>query len=184
MRPSCPVETLFSFLCTSNNHISRITRMVATLANYGPGDAFPTLDRIASISEDELRTQGFGYRGKTIPIAAQQILERGGLAWLESLRTRPYAEAHNALVELAGVGPKLADCIALFGLHHGHAVPIDVHTWRAMTTFFHPEWQGLPLTAGRYREAGDKFRARFGDLAGAAHQYHFVYQLRQSRGVR
>lgn len=182
LRPSCPVETLFCFLCTSNNHISRITKMVASLAEFGEGHRFPKLDRIASISEEELRRRGFGYRAKTIPIAAAQILDRGGLDWLEGLKSGSYEDARTGLLALAGVGPKLADCIALFALHHGEAVPIDVHMWRAAVRHYRPDWAGQALTARRYMEVGNELRTRFGDRAGAAHHFLFVHQLRMGSG--
>jgi hypothetical protein len=48
----------------------------------------------------------------------QQLLAKpgGGEAWLLSLRDKPYAEAHEALCSLPGVGPKVAACICLFSL--------------------------------------------------------------------
>lgn len=38
-----------------------------------------------------------------------------------------YREAHEQLLELQGVGPKVADCICLMGLGWGEAVPVDTH---------------------------------------------------------
>ena len=74
--------------------------------------------------------------------------ERDG-GWLDSLRNpesssfghndptllgnkleggRPgYREAHGQLLELQGVGPKVADCVCLMGLGWGEAVPVDTH---------------------------------------------------------
>ena len=66
-----PVECLFQFLCSSNNNIKRIERMVNVLASYGDylGTVdlvdfyqFPSVDRLADVSEEELRDAGFGYR--------------------------------------------------------------------------------------------------------------------------
>ena len=62
-----PTETLFSFLCSQNNHISRIHGMVEALcSNYGTEImpsyyAFPTVEQIArGATEERLRELGFG----------------------------------------------------------------------------------------------------------------------------
>jgi N-glycosylase/DNA lyase len=186
LRPSDSVEEAFSFLCTSNNHLKRITTMVETLASYGPFmvevqgqrlHRFPSVERIAEIPEAELRSKGFGYRGATIPVAARQIVERGGLAWLEGLKDVRYEEAHASLLELSGVGPKLADCLCLFALGHDEAVPVDTHVWQASTNLYFPDLAGTTLTESRYRQVGDHFRKRLGKLAGWAHQFLFYENL-------
>ena len=186
LRPSDAVEEMFCFLCTPNNNLTRINAMVRHLAGFGdvmadyegrPVHRFPGLETIAAIPPSELRERGFGYRDKTIPAIARQVLERGGRPWLESLRSVPYAEAHTALVGLKGVGPKLADCIALFALHHTEAVPVDTHLWQAAVRLYFPEFAGKPMTDTRYRMIGDHFRSRFGSLAGWAHQYLFYDNL-------
>lgn len=66
-----PLECLIQFICSSNNNIKRITMMVdfvSSLGNY-LGDVggfkfyeFPSLERLAMVSEQELRAAGFGYR--------------------------------------------------------------------------------------------------------------------------
>ena len=186
MRPADPVETLFAFMCTANNHLRRIVPMVHALAAYGPilaeweGVAvrgFPDLEIVAGLDEADLRAQGFGYRGGTIPRAARAVLERGGREWLLGLRGEPWSAAREALMELPGVGPKLADCIALFGLHHGECVPGDTHVWQIATRHLFPEWAGLAVTERRYAAVGDWFRARFGKDAGWAHQRAFASHL-------
>ena len=129
LRQSDPAETLFCFLCTANNHIPRITSMIAKLAAYGESFVerpemrkFPTSEEIAEIGEAKLRDLGFGYRAKSITKAAHFLLDQPE-DWLKSLRDRSYAEAHESLLQVPGVGPKLADCIALFGLDIQTSVP-------------------------------------------------------------
>lgn len=178
MRPHSVVETLFSFMCTSNNHISRITGMVQHLASYGEphemGFSFPSLEVIGSLAESELRADGFGYRAASIPVAANQILACGGERCLVSLRSSSYFEVRQFLLGLKGVGPKLADCICLFGFDFGESVPIDTHIWQAMTRLYFPEWRESALTHKKYDIAAKFFRGRFGELAGVAHQFLFV----------
>jgi len=182
MRPSDPVETFFAFLCTPNNNLPRIVTMVAGLAAYGPllGTVdgaelrrFPEAEGIAAIPEAELRERKFGYRAATIPRAGEELVRRGGRAYLEHLKGVPYEEAHSALVSFHGIGPKLADCIALFALHHTCAVPIDTHLWHAATRLYFPEWERAAITDLKYKAVGAHVRGRFGDLTGWAHQHLF-----------
>ncbi len=186
MRPFDPVEETFCFLCTANNNLSRILKMVRVLSAKGRDMAmkdrenlyiFPSMETIASLEEGQLRNQGFGYRAATIPSIARQMLDRGGEAWLKSLKRVPYEQAHSALVEIKGIGPKLADCICLFALHHTEAVPVDTHLWQAAVRHYFPHWKGKALTEQRYKAVGDLFRDRFGTLAGWAHQYLFYDNL-------
>ena len=188
LAPSDPEEIFFCFLCTPNNNVERITKMVRTLESYGerfPNNddirRFPSAERIAEIPEGELRAKNFGYRGKSIPYAAKSLLERGP-GWLNCLKEGSYQDAHDELCQIRGIGPKLADCICLFGLHFTEAVPVDTHLWQAACREYFPEWAGGSMTDKRYREIGDLFRSKFGKLAGWAHQYLFLDNMLRRRG--
>lgn len=179
MAPSDPVETFFSFLCTPNNNIARITTMVNALAAYGePFDdgfnRFPSAEVIAEIPEAVLREQKFGYRGATIPRAAAELATRGGRAYLDSLKTASYEEAFDALISFPGIGAKLADCIALFALHHTSVIPVDTHIWQAATRLYFPEWREVSMTDLKYKAVSRHLRDRFGEYAGWAQQYLFL----------
>lgn len=181
LRHSDPVETIFCFLCSANNNLHRIIPMCWHLGTYGAPleeglNAFPTIEQVAEIEESDLRSHGFGYRAATIPRVAKEILLRGE-SWLGHLKRASYAEAHGELCSLPGIGPKLADCICLYGLDHSMAVPLDTHIWQAFTRLYHPEWKDKAVTDFRYREATDRFRGRFGDHSGWAHLFLFYENL-------
>lgn len=183
-----PHETLFSFLCTSNNNLARIVPMVRELGRYGRPlsnglHEFPSIETIANLSEQELRSKGFGYRARVIPRVARALLQKPN-GWLESLRGVPYATAHEDLCELEGVGPKIADCVCLFGLWHEEAVPVDTHLWQAACELYFPKWRGTVLTEKKYRAVGDFMREKFGRLAGWAHQYLFYERVLDYRNSR
>lgn len=179
-------ECLFSFLCTPANNIPRITGMIERLCEcYGEpvaqdGEttyyAFPTAERIASANEAELRELGFGYRAKNLIEAAQALQTRGN-GWLDSLRKLPYWDAKQELMQLPGVGAKVADCVLLFGLDNPLAVPIDTHMWQAVSEWLMPELKGKKLTDKAYREVVEWFHERFGEWSGWAHQYLFTAHL-------
>lgn len=187
VRSHDPNEVLFSFLCTANNHIARITPMVQRLSTYGeakvgaPLPCFPAAARLAQVTEAELRAAGFGYRARTIPLVAHELIRRGP-GWLSSQGDAPYREAVRELQTLPSVGPKLADCVALFGLGFGEAVPVDTHIWQLGTRLYFPEWQGLAITARRYEAVAEALRGRLGSFAGRAHQFLFVDNLDRRRG--
>lgn len=179
-------ECLFSFLCTPANNIPRITGMIERLCeHYGEPIAqengatyyaFPTAERIAQANEADIRALGFGYRAKHLIEAAQAIQQRGD-GWLESLRELPYDEAKRELMQLPGVGAKVADCVLLFGLDNPLAVPIDTHMWQAISEWLMPKLKGKNLTDKTYREVVEWFHERFGEWSGWAHQYLFTAHL-------
>lgn len=75
---------------------------------------FPTPIALADPSvEQKLRQLGFGYRAKYIQATAHTIAHQRTAEWLSSLRSQPYQVARESLLELAGVGPKVADCVVL-----------------------------------------------------------------------
>jgi N-glycosylase/DNA lyase len=182
LRPARADETLFSFLCTPNNHMSRIVAMANFLASKGEEVdeghyAFPTLEVIVNLKETELRSRGFGYRGATIPSVASAVLGRGGLPWLSGLAQLEYQQARAELMSLPGIGPKLADCVCLFGLRFDEAVPIDTHVWKVHREWYARGESAASLTPARYEQARQSFVKQFGCLSGWAQQYVFYHRF-------
>ena len=85
---------------------------------------------------------------------------------LESLSDMPYEEAHRMLIQLSGVGDKVADCVQLFGTGHSEAFPVDVWVERLMKKWFIPEAHGK-------REVCRKAHEMFGKEAGIVQQSLF-----------
>ncbi|KAM3934186.1 N-glycosylase/DNA lyase [Leptodactylus fuscus] len=187
-----PVECLFSFICTSNNHISRITGMIERLCT-ALGEklcqldlvdyySFPTLQALAADdTETKLRDLGFGYRAKFVSESARAIMQKHGHDWLSTLRQVPYEEAKSALSALPGVGAKVADCVCLMALDKPEAVPVDTHVWQIAKRDYLPQLgQGnKTLTERVYREIGDHFRSLWGPYAGWAQGVLFCSDLKK-----
>lgn len=91
--------------------------------------AFPSAERLAAAEEAELRALGLGYRAKFVISTAKRVQSLGGESWLASLRGLTRQAATTELQSLAGVGPKVADCVALFSLDQASAIPVDTHVW-------------------------------------------------------
>ncbi|XP_036037040.1 N-glycosylase/DNA lyase isoform X3 [Onychomys torridus] len=178
-----PMECLFSFICSSNNNIARITSMVERLCQaFGPRliqlddvtyHGFPSLQALAGPEvEVHLRKLGLGYRARYVCASAKAILEeQGGLAWLQQLRAAPYEDAHKALCTLPGVGTKVADCICLMALDKPQAVPVDIHVWQIAQRDYgwHPNTsQAKGPSPLANKELGNFFRNLWGPYAGWA----------------
>ncbi|NWI29365.1 OGG1 lyase, partial [Sula dactylatra] len=187
-----PVECLLSFICTSNNHISRITAMIERLCQaFGrrlchldaqPIHAFPSLSALAGAdAEARLRALGFGYRAKFVSGSARAIVEGLGAEGLCRLRAAPYAEARRVLCALPGVGTKVADCVCLMALDKAEAVPVDTHVWRIARQRYGAAVGGRSLTPRAHQEIGDFFRGLWGPRAGWAQAVLFCADLRKSR---
>ena len=156
-----PWEALCSFLLSQCNNIKRIKRLVLRLCqSYGePGklcNSFPHPEKIAALSEENLRDLGCGYRAGYLLGAARSVAD--GKLDFNRLRGLPLQQARRELMQLDGVGPKVADCVLLYGLHRLEAFPMDVWMKRAMKVLF-PE----------------KKPEDFGAYAGIAQQYIFNY---------
>ncbi|XP_045771154.1 N-glycosylase/DNA lyase [Maniola jurtina] len=186
-----PVENLFSFICSQNNHISRISSMVEKLCkHYGEEIceldgmmyySFPDVEKLANPQiESELRQLGFGYRAKFIQRSAAQIVEWEGEKWFTSLQDMKYKEARLELMKLCGIGPKVADCICLMSLNHLEALPVDTHVYQIAAQNYLPHLRGRKtVTDKMYTEIGDHFRNLYGDLAGWAHTVLFCADLKK-----
>ncbi|KAL2153886.1 hypothetical protein VTH82DRAFT_2562 [Thermothelomyces myriococcoides] len=92
-----------------------------------------------------------------------------------------YRTAHEALLTLPGVGPKVADCVCLMGLGWGEAVPIDTHMWQiAQRDYGFGKKLGKTKTLSKamYDAVGDHFRAIWGPHAGWAQSVLFTANLK------
>ncbi|KAK3111569.1 8-oxoguanine glycosylase ogg1 [Teratosphaeriaceae sp. CCFEE 6253] len=149
--------------------------------------------------EAKLRALGFGYRAKYISRTASMVAFEHG-SWLNGLRNPEspvigakwqsagewapegrsgYRSAHDKLLELQGVGPKVADCVCLMGLGWGEAVPVDTHVWQiAQRDYKFGKGKHATLTKTTYDAIGAKFRSLWGKEAGWAHSVLFTADLR------
>ena len=168
-----PWEVLVSFIVSANNNIPKICTSIDRLcralgAPLGEGAfAFPTPDRLAAARSRMLAACLLGYRAPYVRAAARLIAD--GRVELARLARMPLETARERLLEIPGVGEKVADCTLLFGLRHTSAFPVDVWVRRAVERLY---FRGRPRTARQIQEFA---RDRFGPLAGYAQQHLFCY---------
>ena len=169
-------EMLISFIISANNRIPMIQRAINNLSErYGKfideyrGKkyyAFPTPEELSKVSVEDIRACQTGFRDKYIKSVVDYVNENN--EDVLSYRKLDTSECIKELVKFNGVGPKVADCIALFGMQKYDTFPVDVWVKRVMEEFYVEDNLSLPKIR---KFALDKF----GDLAGFAQQYLFYY---------
>ena len=159
-------EALCSFIISQCNNIPRIKKIVAAVCReFGERldfegaqlYTFPTAEKLASLSTEDLAPLRCGYRAEYILSAARAVAEK--TPDLEALSRGTPEQARHALKTLHGVGNKVADCVLLFGLNMLDAFPLDVWMKRAV--------------AERYGRGFDP--GIFSPYAGLAQQYIFYH---------
>lgn len=164
-------ETLFCFLCSSTKQIPQIKAICEAVAlDMGSpladgSHALPSWPAIAEAGEARLRAAKLGYRARYIYQIACFLAEHPG--WLETTEAAPTTEARARLLELPGVGRKIADCVLLFGAGRLEAFPIDTWVEKILTRAYRLEGWKLP-------QLQDFARIHFGNTAGYAQQYLFA----------
>ena len=124
-------EILISFMISQNNNIRRIQASIEALCKaYGKmrddrGMIYYTFPTPRALEGADLGGLGLGYRQGYL----EQLISQAGISdWLRSIRTaKTYDEAKKQLLQIRGIGEKVANCILLYGLHYMDAYPID--TW-------------------------------------------------------
>lgn len=162
-------EMIVSFLISQQNNIGNIRKCIENICErYGEKKvsfegkeyyAFPTPENLSKASEEELRECKLGYRAKYVVKAAKAVAE--GRFSLEKVQNMTYKKAKAALLELYGVGEKVADCICLLALHHTDAFPVDTHIKQALEKHYK---RGFP-------------NRRYKGIRGILQQYIFYYEL-------
>jgi N-glycosylase/DNA lyase len=179
-----PLEALLTFTMATATNVPRVTRNVREVCDrYGTIVAsldestyhdFPTIDQILAAPVEELYGPcNLAYRARSIHAVARALAERGA-GWAAGLAGLPYADAHRALDDLPFFGPKVSDCVCLFGCGFDEAVPVDIHVWAIAHELYGGQIPTRTLTMKTYARIGDLFRSTFGPWAGWAQQYLFA----------
>ncbi len=164
--------TLISFICSTQMRVERIHEMVQSLSKeFGKSInidnkkyyAFPTVDELSIATENDLKKLKLGYRSKYVVDTVNMIKNN------DINLSSDVSEARTQLQEYMGVGPKVADCVLLYGAEFHSVVPVDIWIERAAKKYY-------PELANESR----KMMARgleniYGEYAGFAQAYLFHY---------
>ena len=162
-------ETLISFIISANNNIKRI-KVILNRLREALGEkiaenvySFPSFQILKEQNEEFFVKCGAGYRAKYLVKVLTQITPE----ILEEWKSLDTMTLRNILISLAGVGPKVADCVLLFAYHKGESFPVD--TWIAQ---MYNQYFGKCDNREFMRK---DLVERFGTLSGYAQQYLFYY---------
>lgn len=173
-----PWECLASFILSSTKQIVQIRQIVELLCTrFGapleaPVDArftraFPTAARLALVGEADLRACKMGFRAPNL-LAAARAVDSGKLD-LAAIGQENVDAAREQLMQLPGVGPKIANCVLLFAYGYQQAFPVDVWVMKALRQLYFPKRRPKPERLRRF------VGSYFGPNAGYAQQYLFHY---------
>lgn len=159
-------EVIISFLISQNNNITRISKSIEAICQKaglkeegGRGYRFPGPMEVDYHMFDD-SSLGLGYR---VPYLMEMYkFAARNPNWLDELKTLNYEAAMDALIARPGIGPKVANCVCLFGLHHVDAFPVDTHVKQLIN---------------KYYPSGFDFEY-FNGVAGIIQQFLFFYELK------
>ena len=167
-------EMIFSFIVSANNNIKRIQLIIERLCDRlgretDYGKAFPSVKVMADAPVGLYTAIGAGYRDTYLHDTANMLLDYD-LSELTSLNS---FEARKRLLSFKGVGPKVADCILLFGMRRGDVFPVD--TW--IKKIYHEYFE----QGHADRDISAYFCKLFGADAGLCQQYLFYWRRLQEK---
>lgn len=171
-------ETLISFIISANNNIPRIKTIIERISKtYGNKlifqdkeyYTFPTPEELANVTVQDFRNLGLGFRDVRVYETVQKTLRKE--IDLEQLEKEKDAETlRNKLLEIPGVGPKVADCIMLFSLKKYEVFPVDVWVRRVISELYFENVEQKPQIIQKFA------KEQYGNLAGLAQQYLFYWR--------
>lgn len=131
-------ETLFSFILSSCNNITRIKGIIQRLCStFSDGIKFPSASVLSLTTVDKLNSLGLGFRSEYILDAARKI--DSGKIDLTRVDKMDNDEGRCYFKNINGIGDKVADCILLFAYNRVDVFPKDVHIKRIMSEYFNNE---------------------------------------------
>ena len=174
-------ETIISFIISANNNIPRIKGIIERMSvKYGKEliwngkkyYTFPTPEELSKADIKDLRNLGLGFRDERV-FQTTKLIFNNKFNLEELQKEQDVDTIREKLLTLPGVGPKVADCIMLFGMKKVNVFPIDVWVRRVMNELY---IQNSDETKVNKKEIEVLAKNKFGNLAGIAQQYLFYYR--------
>ena len=180
-----PFECIISSICSANNSIKRWTKSIQDIKSewgyaFNNYHLFPDLKSFNSIYQDDeeeclnsgsvsgnnLKSCGVGYRAPYMKKASEMFIND---IQISDISEMSYDEAFETILSVPGVGPKVADCILLYGFGFTQAFPTDVWIKRIVSYLY---FDGKDIKVDKIREFG---MDEFGEYAGYVQLYMFHY---------
>ena len=177
-------EALISFIISANNNIPRIKGIIERISKkYGKRIVwkekeyytFPTPEELSKASVSDLRKLGLGFRDvrvfETTRLVYNKMIDIYKLENLEDINI-----IRKELLQLSGVGPKVADCIMLFSMRKFEVFPIDVWIRRVMIELYFGKEEKNKTLIPNNKQILEFAENKFEKLAGIAQQYLFYWR--------
>lgn len=184
-----PFECVISSISSANNSIKRWTKSISDIKekfgeNFNGYYTFPAPQKLQNVFLDDdeefemtnmddickcknnLKDCGVGYRAPYMRKASEIFTLEMDLSEISKMK---YDEAFETIIKVPGVGPKVADCILLYGFNFKEAFPSDVWIKRIVSYLY---FDGKDISVAKVREFGME---EFGDYAGYVQLYLFHY---------
>ena len=177
-----PFQCYISFIVSANSNIQNIRLTLQRLAKkFGDKTTFdkkefylfPEPKKLANATKTELLSCGLGYRAPFVRDAATRVMD--GKVDFDYLKKADYHAAKESLLEVYGIGNKVADCILLFSLEKLEAFPLDRWIIRSLQQYY-PEkfsFEGKTITDKKYQSLHEQIVQYFGPYAGYCQQFLF-----------
>ncbi len=176
-------EMILSFIISQNNNIPRIKSCIEKICskfgklkifNNEKYFAFPTLLEISSGTVEDFKEMGLGYRAeylyKFIKNAYQTKVELNQWDKLSTMQLK------TLLMQIHGVGEKVADCVLLFGFNRTDSFPVD--TW--IEKVYRENFNGIERDRKKITQY---FINLFKKDAGYFQQYLFYYKRSLEKNI-
>lgn len=173
-------ETIISFIISANNNIKRIKKIINNISMkcgkkiefegkeyFG----FPSIEELIKLKEEDFKSLGAGFRAKYLESTVNKIYSDNLEKYIEKLNNLSNKELEKELLNLKGVGPKVANCIMLFGFNRIDSFPIDVWVKRVMQEEF---FGGEEVSNKKIEEFANTLYEK-----GLAQQYLFYWRREQ-----
>ena len=184
-----PFQCYISFIVSSNSSISNIRNSLKRVCQkFGKKiifeqkefSLFPTPEILANASLEDLQKCGLGYRAKFVS-EASKLVENEFINF-DFLKKLDYHNAKSYLLEVTGIGNKVADCILLFSLNKLEAFPLDRWMIRVLKKYYPKQFDvNETLTEKRYSDLHENIVNYFGPLAGYSQQFLFKMEREDNR---
>lgn len=168
------LEMYITYIISQNNNVKRISYSVNKLCElFGEKIIyenniyylFPSKEKLLEIKIEDLKEIKVGFRDKYIMNALDAIRENND--FLEDLESLSTIDMTKKLVEIKGIGPKVASCILMFGYNRLDSYPIDTWAKKYLSERFNIK---------NINKLQKELYKIYGEYVGLAVQYMFNYQ--------
>lgn len=168
-------QTVLNFISSTNRNLDLIRQSRRILSQSLGKDIrvdnakfylYPSTEDIAQAPLKTLLEAKLGYRAPFIKSSANYLLEN---KLDKNIRDMDEEQTRNELMEMEGIGPKVADCILTYSLKFSNVTPIDIWGKRFLTNLYNLD------PKMNYEKMRQWYKEYFNGNAAYAGQFLFEY---------